>query len=334
MTKITMPTTPATSRLKILGFPTQIRPGFIVFIALVVLLYGGTLGLWIGASLAVFTLIHELGHAVAARANGCVASISLNFMMAYAAYEPTRPLSWRQKIVIALAGSTSQVVAGLAILAAMQVNPFNYDSVTSSEASAAVWWSAIVLGLLNLIPLVPLDGGAVVSTILERLFPTRGRYLMLRFSVAITGAFAVLSFMSEPFRGFLPFALFLLFIQYQSLSTERLIRRGNTDPTGEPYIDAQVVAHLVDVGQSPHAIIFARRAFALSPNEEIAVQAARATATLGDIEATRSWLAAALATTLEPLSLLHAVNASDEIDAVKHHPDIESAIATIALKCQ
>lgn len=329
-----MPKRSDTSRLRILGFPTQIRPGFIVFIALVVLLYGGTLGLWIGASLAVFTLIHELGHAIAARANGCVASISLNFMMAYAAYEPTRPLTWRQRIVIALAGSTSQVVVGLAILAAMQVNPFDYDSVRSSEASAAVWWSAVVLGLLNLIPLVPLDGGAVVSTILERLFPTRGRFLMLRVSVAITGAFAFAAFMSEPLRPFLPFALFLLFIQYQSLSAERFIRRGHTEPTGEPIIDAQVVSHLVEVGELQQAISFARRAFVLNPHEEIALHAARASASLRNIEGTASWLSAASAASVAPLSLLNAVNAADEIDAVKNHPLIESAIATIALQTQ
>jgi Zn-dependent protease len=329
-----MPAQTPTSRFRILGFPTQIRPGFVVFIALVVLLYGGTLGLWIGASLTVFTLIHELGHALAARRSGCVASISLNFMMAYAAYEPTRPLTWRNRVGIAMAGSSAQVLIGLIVLAIMRVNPLDYNSVTSSEASAAVWWSAIVLGLLNLIPLVPLDGGAVVSTILERLFPMRGRWIMLRFSVAITAALAFLTFTIRQFRGLLPFALFLLFIQYQTLNAEKLVRRGGGEPFGEPFIDAQVVSQMVDISDLENALRYARQAFTMNPHDEIALHAARAAASKGDVVATVSWLHAARASTLDPLSLLHGVNSSTEILAMQSHRDVESAIAAIALQAQ
>lgn len=327
-----MPATTTRPRLRILGFPTKIRPGFIVFIGLVVVLYGGTLGLWVGASLAVFTLIHELGHAIAARANGCVASISLNFMMAYAAYEPTRPLTWRQRIVIALAGSSAQVLAGTIVLAVMGVNPFDYDSINNSEASAAIWWSAIILGLINLVPLVPLDGGAVVSTILEHLFPTRGRWMMLRASVVITSVFAFLTFVTEVLRGFLPFSLFLLFIQYQAFNAEKLIRQGNAKPFGEPMIDSQVVEQLIEIGRHDEAIQYAREAFLKSPHDSIALQAARATATKGDITGTVSWLHAALATTVDPLTLSHGINASEEIVSIAHQPDVQSVIASISLR--
>jgi Zn-dependent protease len=305
-----------------------------VFIALVVVLYGGSLGLWIGASLAVFTLIHELGHALAARASGCVASISLNFMMAYAAYEPTRPLSWRHRVGIALAGSTAQVTIGLVILLIMGINPLNYNSVASNEASIAIWWTAVILGLLNLIPLVPLDGGAVVSTVLERIFPTRGRWMMLRFSLVMTSVMAFLTFAVDQFRGFLPFALFLLFIQYQTLNAEKLVRRGGSTPLGEPVIDAQVVAQMVDITQYHDALRYAREAFVMSPNDSIALQAARAAAATGNVATTVSWLQAALSTTIDPLSLLHGVNASEEILALRTDPLVESTVATIALQAQ
>jgi Zn-dependent protease len=327
-----MPSTTTRPRLRILGFPTQIRPGFIVFIALVVLLYGGTLGLWVGASLAVFTLIHELGHAIAARASGCVASISLNFMMAYAAYEPTRPLSWRQRVGIALAGSSAQVLIGTIVLVAMGVNPFDYDAVTNSEASAAIWWSAIILGLINLVPLMPLDGGAVVSTILEHLFPARGRWMMLRASVAITASLVFFAFVTDSLRGFLPFTLFLLFIQYQTFNAEKLVRQGKAQPTGEPMIDAQVIEQLVDIERHDDALRYARDAFKKCPNDSIALQAARATASQGDISATVTWLRAGLATTIDPISLFHGVNASPEIVKIREHPDLQSVIAAIALQ--
>lgn len=303
-----------------------------MFIGLVVVLYGGTLGLWVGASLSVFTLIHELGHALAARANGCVASISLNFMMAYAAYEPTRPLTWKQRIAIALAGSSAQVIAGTIVLVAMGVNPFDYDSVNNAEASAAIWWSAIILGLINLVPLVPLDGGAVVSTVLEHLFPTRGRWMMLRVSVAITAVFVFLTFVTDVLRGFLPFGLFLLFIQYQAFNAEKLVRQGNAKPFGEPIIDSQVVEQLIEIGRLDEAVRYARDAFLKSPHDSIAMQAARATAAQGDIMATVSWLQAALATTVDPLTLSHGVNSSEEIVSVAHQPEVQSVVASISLR--
>jgi Zn-dependent protease len=329
-----MKSTARLPQLRILGFPTQIRPGFIVFIALVVLLYGGSLGLWVGASLTVFTLIHELGHALAARANGCVASISLNFMMAYAAYEPTRPLTWRQRIGIALAGSSAQIAAGLLILAIMRVNPFDYSAVTNSEASAAIWWSAIILGAINLVPLVPLDGGAVVSTLLEQLFPRRGRWIMLRASVAITGAMVLLTFTVDRLRGFLPFALFLLFIQYQTLNADRLVRQGSAKPFGEPMIDAQVASQLVDIGRIDEALRYAREAFLMNPHDQIALQAARAAAAQNDVTATVSWLHAARTMSIDPLSLFHGVNSSIELQDIRHNTTVESEIASIALLAQ
>jgi Zn-dependent protease len=255
-------------------------------------------------------------------------------MMAYAAYEPTRPLSWRHRVGIALAGSTAQVTIGLVVLLIMGVNPLNYDNVASTEASIAIWWTAVILGLLNLIPLVPLDGGAVVSTVLERIFPTRGRWMMLRFSLAMTSAMAFLTFVVDQFRGFLPFALFLLFIQYQTLNAEKLVRRGGSKPLGEPIIDAQVVAQMVDITQYSDALRYAREAFVMNPNDSIALQAARAAAATGNVATTVSWLQAALSTTIDPLSLLHGVNASEEILALRTHPLVESTVATIALQAQ
>jgi Zn-dependent protease len=305
-----------------------------VFIGLVVVLYGGTLGLWVGASLAVFTLIHELGHALAARANGCVASISLNFMMAYAAYEPTRPLTWKQRVGIALAGSSAQIITGLLVLAIMGVNPFDYGVINNSEASAAIWWSAIILGALNLVPLVPLDGGAVVSTVLEQLLPGRGRWMMLRASVVITACFAFLTFVTDVLRGFLPFSLFLLFIQYQAFNAEKLVRQGNAKPMGEPVIDSQVIEQLVDLGRHDDALRYAKEAFMKSPHDSIAVQAARASATRGDINAAVTWLQAGLATTIDPLSLSHAVNATEEIVNIATRPEVQPVIAAISLRAQ
>ena len=53
---------------------------------LIVVLYGDEFGLWLAGSIAAFTLLHELGHAVAARRAGATAEISLDFLAGYASY--------------------------------------------------------------------------------------------------------------------------------------------------------------------------------------------------------------------------------------------------------
>ena len=42
--------------------------------------------MWLAISIAGFTLLHELGHAVAARRAGAKAEISLDFLAGYASY--------------------------------------------------------------------------------------------------------------------------------------------------------------------------------------------------------------------------------------------------------
>ena len=49
------------------GFDVRVRLGFLLFVGLVAFINPGPLGIWLAGALAGFTLLHELGHAVAAR---------------------------------------------------------------------------------------------------------------------------------------------------------------------------------------------------------------------------------------------------------------------------
>ena len=98
---------------RLLGFPVHVRPGFVMFMVLIVVLYGDVFGLWLAGSLAAFTLLHELGHAVAARRTGAEAEISLNFLAGYASYVPTRPLSRAEQIGISFAGPGIQIAVSI-----------------------------------------------------------------------------------------------------------------------------------------------------------------------------------------------------------------------------
>src|SRR6188768_858337 len=125
-----MSTTPG---LRIFGFPVDVRPGFLVLLMLFAIVYSGSgqgeLGIWLAVSVAAFTLVHELGHAFAARATGAKASIALDFLAGYASFVPTRRLKRWERAGIAFAGPAVQITVGLALLALMGVDPLSRSAV-------------------------------------------------------------------------------------------------------------------------------------------------------------------------------------------------------------
>src|SRR6476646_1975350 len=97
---------------RLFGFPVHVRPGFYMFMVFVVILNGQPLGLWLAGFIAGLTLLHELGHALAARATGAKSEISLDFLYGYASFVPTRHLKRWERAGISLAGPAVQIVVG------------------------------------------------------------------------------------------------------------------------------------------------------------------------------------------------------------------------------
>jgi Zn-dependent protease len=207
--------------MKVLGFPVHVRPGFLFFMVLIVALYRDEFGVWLAGSIAGFTLLHELGHAVAARRAGCTAEISLDFLAGYASYSSDEPLKRSTEAGIALAGPLTHITAGLVVLLAMGVNPLIAVERGSTPASAAVWWAGVAIGAFNLLPVLPLDGGNVVTSILDRFAPGRARHFMLYASVAVTAAAAIAFSFVADLRGLVVFMGLLILMQLQGVFEER-----------------------------------------------------------------------------------------------------------------
>jgi Zn-dependent protease len=216
-----MATSTTPSGFRVLGFPVHVRGGFVVFMVLIAALYGSAYGLWLAGAIAVFTLVHELGHASVARWAGAEAEISLEFMAGYAAYRPTRPIPRGVSALIALAGPLIHIAVSTAVLAALGHHPFSRPD-WDSTAAQAVWWAGPVIGALNLIPILPLDGGNLATTLLGAVVgDDKAHRLWLYASLAVTVAFGVSAFVVEETRGFTIFVGFLLIIQLQMLFDER-----------------------------------------------------------------------------------------------------------------
>jgi Zn-dependent protease len=215
---------------RLLGFPVHVRPGFVMFMVLIVVLYGDVFGLWLAGSLAAFTLLHELGHAVAARRTGAEAEISLNFLAGYASYVPSRPLSRAEQIGISFAGPGIQIAVSVAILLALGANPAEQPSYSTDPALLAIWWAGPIIGLFNLVPILPLDGGNIVTNALDRILPDRAERLMIWFSLGVTVAFTIFAFTNDRYRGFVLVIGFLFVTQLQML--------GASKPQTSPWHDA------------------------------------------------------------------------------------------------
>jgi Zn-dependent protease len=215
---------------RLLGFDVHVRTGFVVFLALIVFLYQDAFGLWLAGGIAVFTLVHELGHAVAARSAGADAEISLEFLAGYTSFraDPSRPLRPGQRALISVAGPAVHIAVSAAVLVAMGVNPFSLDSVGRTDQAAALWWAGPAIGAMNLIPVLPLDGGHLALTGVETVVGDKAvRYVAIA-SLVVTVGGAVYMFGTDR-PGFALFIAFLLINQIQILAASGS-RRGKSGP--------------------------------------------------------------------------------------------------------
>ena len=108
-----------------LGFPVHVGGGFVLFMVLIAAINGTEYGLWLAGALAVFTLLHELGHAQVARWAGAEAEISLEFMAGFASYRPTRPISRPMEALIRCRARSSTSPPGSLVLLAMGESPLS-----------------------------------------------------------------------------------------------------------------------------------------------------------------------------------------------------------------
>ena len=276
----------------LLGFRVEIRPGFIIFLGLVVFIYGGSLGLWVAGTLAAFTLIHELGHALPARATGAHAEISLDFLAGYASYLPSRPLARWERAGIAAAGSFAQGAVATIAMFLLGANPLSRSDILRNDATLSIWWAGIVLAVVNLIPVIPLDGGAIVSAALEKIAPRRGASFMMWFSVVLTSAGLVAAVTYEAARSFLPLTAILLIMQLQIFGARN--RRGiTTSGLSQTEYIILVMSGLQRVENYQEAAKIGAEAFRQQPNSFIAAKISQSLSALGDHDGAQAWMRAA-----------------------------------------
>ena len=183
-------------RGRLFGFRVHLDLSFIV-IMLIIGYYPGIrpldLVLWVLIT-PVAVLIHELGHAVIARAAGARPEIALAGFGGVTTFTPPQPLSRSRSIGISVAGPAVGLAAGLALIGLRSL-------VDDSLISGSWQMSALRIGmftcigwsLLNLLPVLPLDGGQAMREFLPGAPAIRERRAA-GVSVVVGAAVAVLAY--------------------------------------------------------------------------------------------------------------------------------------------
>src|SRR5579872_5293010 len=171
------PESPFSLRLfTLFGIPIRANFTFLIFLVWVAYMSRPYAALGVLMALALFTcvLLHELGHALVARRYGIRTSdITLYFMGGLAMLQ-SRPKP-KAELWIALAGPAVNFVIALALLPVVfnqlgNVRLLN-DAIKPTSVVELIFWANIVLGLFNLIPAFPMDGGRVLRALLTMAMP-------------------------------------------------------------------------------------------------------------------------------------------------------------------
>ena len=217
-----MPTSPNAFRL--LGFPVRVGAGFWMFLVIIAVMNSsedgglGTTGAIVFAALiAALTLIHELGHALAARATGAKAEITLAFMAGYASFVPTRHLSRAERIGISFAGPAIQIAVGTGVYALVG-GPLEWPIHHLTPIQFAALWSGPIMGAFNLIPILPFDGGSIMEQIIGTVVPRHAHKVMTWFTLLVSGGGLVYIALHPHLRWLIIFALIPLVSALQVMS--------------------------------------------------------------------------------------------------------------------
>jgi Zn-dependent protease len=204
-------------QFRLLGFPIRIEPLFFVIMGMFGFA-GGREGLFVVEWIVVAgfgILVHELGHAVAFRRFGSEAAITLHGFGGFTTGTAQPP---RRSMVVSLAGPLTGFAAGAVAI-------WLYRSVGDSSelvhsALSDLIFVTLAWGVFNLLPILPLDGGAVMASVLEQATGGGGQRAARVVSLVVAAALAVVGILvKEPFVAMI--AVFFGFQNWQVLAGAR-----------------------------------------------------------------------------------------------------------------
>ncbi len=161
-------------------------------------------------------LAHEVGHVVVAQRYGVVTRRIVLLPIGGAAQMERRPLSPLEDLMISLAGPAVNLGIGAVLLP--------LGMATGIEMLVRIGLVNLALGLFNLIPAFPMDGGRVLRAVLTELF---GADRASDWTLAVGGVFATAFFVLGslvPEIGLLLLAIVMGTMQWREYRVQRRLR--------------------------------------------------------------------------------------------------------------
>jgi Zn-dependent protease len=183
-------------QMKIAGIPVKVDISFLligVMLASPRLSHPSLLVEWL---IVVFIsiLIHELGHAFVCRAFGLSPQIQLYAMGGATSWSDNINISPQKNIAISLAGPFAGFLFYGVIFSVQSNFPDLLDSDLGRQLYRDLLWVNLYWGLVNLLPVLPLDGGHVVDSIEELVTKKKGGLVAPAFSFIVAASVAFWAF--------------------------------------------------------------------------------------------------------------------------------------------
>ena len=233
---------------RLFGVPVRVHPFFWI-VTVVMGLNGGEEGtrpeellIWV-AVVFVSILVHELGHAFLQRRFGGRPWITLHGIGGLASCDDC-DRSTRAQVLISLAGPAAGFLFAAIVVALLRLSGYAVGICKANEIPVGMMWTSmlgikvyweplasyaanilvhnilfvnIVWGLVNLLPVYPLDGGRVARELLTINHPRRGVVMSLQLSIATAILMGVGGFLA--WKDFFVLFMFgyLAYTNYQTL---------------------------------------------------------------------------------------------------------------------
>ncbi len=229
--------------------PVTIYPTFWLFAALIGYMssesFLGTL-IWVGI-IFVSVLFHEFGHALTASLFGQSPRIELVALGGLTYHDGQKLPFWKQFFIVfngPLFGFLLAIFATL-LLRVPALAQGMTGSILELTRMVNLFWTVI-----NLLPVMPLDGGQLLRIIMEKIFGVKGFKYAIITSIAVALAISIFFFVKQ---GFLIGALFFL-LAFQGYDTLRRTRHfSETDRDDALTSQLANVEELIQMGKKEQA---------------------------------------------------------------------------------
>ena len=229
--------------------PLKLSPAFFITAGLIGFINSysliGTI-VWIGIIL-VSVLVHEYGHALTSLYFGQSPKIELVAFGGVTIPEGKKLKGWKEFLVVLMGPVFGLLLfAGALLLARMQVLPTFAQSIVTILAIVNLFWT-----IINLLPILPLDGGQLVRIILEKMLGSKAFKVTLYISIVLGALFAIGFFLT----GFLFVGVIFILLTFQNIETLRRFHYySDADGQDDNRVELKEIEHLLKHGQMDEAV--------------------------------------------------------------------------------